>query len=481
MIFIELREDGITLLDLQMRGKHLIIKKTENLAFKTSFKDALNDVHQLRNLTSSIQHFSSAKTAILTLSQSNLIYRDIAAPKTNPKYLDSLARHELTHALNLSSDYIIDYALLPQTHPDNLNKILIAGIQTPVLHEIVEFFKRCDVRIVRVDSALNNLMHYLNTYHSESKLKTLLVLEFNDQGLRQYYFNKGQFIYQRTNRINLSNLDQESLMKQLLDQVDKMHHFILAQAQGTKLDEILIFGSHRKQDTLAQAITTQLQLPASCIQKPDPFKDKHDAFDNAHLYNYGALVKPKRLKAIDFGSSYNAIHQKRDWVSGSQRWFNPILVLTIYLIVTGLIILGIQIKQSNDDIDELNAYLNQSEVITKMAEINAMQAETAQLNAINSEITLIENVLSKYPKLSKELLDALYLNRPEDIRFSAIRYTDLSLEVDLNTSDVQLINQYVSILKTQASYKSVSYVKYEQDTQSGRYTTSLSLQLKEGD
>jgi Tfp pilus assembly protein PilN len=73
----------------------------------------------------------------------------------------------------------------------------------------------------------------------------------------------------------------------------------------------------------------------------------------------------------------------------------------------------------------------------------------------------------------------LYLNRPEDIRFTAIRYTDLNLEVDMNTRDAQLIHQYVTILKTQGTFKSVSYAKYEQDTQSGRFTTSLTLQLKE--
>lgn len=480
MYLIELKDDGITLLDIQVRGKHPILKKAETISFKTSFKDALSDVHQLRAMTSSIQHFSSARTAILIISQNNLIYRDIAAPKTNPKYLASLARHELTHALNLSSDYIIDYALLPQTQPDNMNKILIAGIQTPILHEIVEFFKRCDVRIVRVDSALNNLMHYLNQYHEGSKTKTLLVLELSDQGLRQYYFNKGQFTYQRTNRMNLGTLDQETMMKQLLDQVDKMHHFILAQAQGSHLDEILIFGSHSQQSAFAQAISTQLQLPASSMGMPSVFKDKHALYDNAQTYSYGAMVKPKKLKAIDFGTSYNATYQKKDWVSVSQRWFNPILVLTIYFVVTTLIILGIQIKQANDVIQETNAYLNQSDVVSKMAEIGVMQAETAKLNEINAEITLIENVLANYPKLNKDILDALYLNRPENINFSAIRYTDLTLEVDLSTTDVLLINQYVSILKAQDRFKSVTYVKYEQDAQSGRYNTSLTLQLKEG-
>jgi len=115
-----------------------------------------------------------------------------------------------------------------------------------------------------------------------------------------------------------------------------------------------------------------------------------------------------------------------------------------------------------------------------MAEIGVMQAETAKLNEINAEITLIENVLANYPKLNKDILDALYLNRPENINFSAIRYTDLTLEVDLSTTDVLLINQYVSILKAQDRFKSVTYVKYEQDAQSGRYNTSLTLQLKEG-
>lgn len=479
MVLIELRDDGITLLDFKTRGKHRCIKKTQTLSFKTSFKDALNDVHQLRTLSTSIQHFSSAKNAILTLSQNNLIYRDISVPKSNPKYLASLARHELTHALNLSSDYIIDYAHIPQTHPDNLNRILIAGIQTPALHEIVEFFKRCEVRIIRVDSALNNLMHYLNQYHVHSKSKALLVLEFSDQGLRQYYFNKGQFTYQRTNRINLSTLDHETMMKQLLDQVDKMHHFILAQTQGTQVDEVLIFGNHAQQVDLADAITAQLQLSASCVQMPSDFKDIHNLFDNAHLYSYGAITKPKRLKAIDFGNLYNASYQKRDWVSGSQRWFKPILVLTIYFIITTLIIIGIQIKQTNASIVELNAYLNQPDVVVKMAEINAMQVEIMKLNQINTEISLIENVLIKYPRLSKKLLDALYLNRPEDIRFNAIRYTDLNLEIDLNTRDVQLIHQYVSSLKAQGSFKSVSYATYEQDVQSGVYHTSLSLQLKE--
>ena len=479
MLIIELKDDGLILLDIKSSGIHQTIKNVETIPFKTSFKDALNDVHQLRALTSSIQRFSSAKTAILTISQNTLIYRDIFAPKTNPKYLTSLARHELTHALNLSSDYIIDYALLPQTSPENANKILIAGIQTPALHEIVEFFKRCDVRIMRVDSALNNLMHYLNAYHVERKTKTVLALEFSDQGLRQYFFKRGQFAYQRTNRLALSILDEDAQIKQLLDHVDKMHHFILAQAQGTKLDEVIVFGNHPKQAQLLSAITSELQLSASSIEIPSGFKDKQKLFDNAHIYAYGALAKPKRIKAIDFALSYNATYQKRDYLSHSKRWFNPILVLSIYFAVTTVIILSIQLKQTTDEIDQLNNYLNQASVVNKMLEINTMQAETSKLNEINAEIILIENVLTQYPKLSQALLNALYVNRPANISFSEIRYQDLVLEVDMNTDDVQLIYQYVAILKAQDSFKSVVYSKYEQDTQSGRYNTSLTLQLKE--
>lgn len=479
MNIIELRDNSIVLIKARKRKSFFEVQNHLTIDLPDGYKSLMTDSNLMSEVHHAIRHFySQDRDCLLCLSITSVIYRDILTPKTNKKYLKSLVKHELVNALNLSSDYLIDYAQVGEITLENVkqSKLLISAIQTNHLTEILNFFEKCGLNIKKIDVSNHGLIRFSRHMQFIQPIINTVIVDISSKQIRQFLFESGQFSYHRVTKVNLDNDTSNNYML-VLDAIEKMIQFSIAQGRIKTVDQIQFIGFPLDQESLSQ-FKQDLNIEVKLIDLTKSIHFKTEA-DPHLLYALSMLYKPDKFKSIDLMSLYLEINKKHDFIERINPLFSPTLAILTYFILTTLIILVIKTNNANQTINEINTYLSQESVSSKMAEINVSTNNTNKMNEILTELNHIQNVLNKIPRYNQEMIQTILNVTSESISIQEIRYSSNLIEIDIETLDSSLIYQYVILLKNENYFKDVTYSKYERDEQSGIYKSTISLSLKE--
>ncbi|MDP3442567.1 MAG: hypothetical protein Q8T08_06850, partial [Ignavibacteria bacterium] len=189
MNIIELRDYSLVLIKAKKNRSSIDVLESKTIEFEDSYKTSILNPEHSGKIIQSIRHFfNHDRECYLCLSTTSTIYRDIVTPKTNEKYLKALVKHELTNALNLSSDYLIDYAHIGEFTSESVkqNKLLVTAIQTNHLKEILDFFELCSINIERIDVANNALVNFIKQNKVLSFTENAIIVDISNKQIRQY-------------------------------------------------------------------------------------------------------------------------------------------------------------------------------------------------------------------------------------------------------------------------------------------------------
>lgn len=480
MNIIELRDNSIELIKARKKKAYIEVLKHESIELVDGYRALLTSTDLMSDVHHAIRHFySQDRDCMICLGITSLIYRDISTPKTNQKYLKSLVKHELINALNLSSDYLIDYAQIGEVITENVkqSKLLISAIQTNHLTEILTFFERCGLNIKKIDVSNHALIRFNRHTQFIQNDRNTVVVDVSNKQIRQYLFEKGQFSYHRVTKVNLDSNDEINNSLMIVDAIEKMIQFSIAQGRIKSVDQIQFIGFPFSLSSLEQ-FKKDLNIDVNVIdiKKFVHFKTEEDP---QLIYALSMLYKSDKTKSIDLMSLYLEINKKHDFIERINPLFSPSLAIITYFILTTLIILVIKTNSTNQSIKEINDYLSQESVSTKMSEITQSNNNINKMNEILTEIDHIQVVLSKIPRYNQEIIQKIYEVKSESISVQLITYSSNTIEVEIETLDSSLIYQYVIALKNENYFKNVVYAKYEKDEQSGSYSSIITISLKE--
>ncbi|KAF0222244.1 MAG: hypothetical protein FD133_1861 [Erysipelotrichaceae bacterium] len=99
MLIIEIRDNTLRIIEATSNLNAFRITGSKTIEFDDSWKTYISNPEQAASLTQTLRSYKESKF-LLCLNNSSVIYRDMVVPKASPRYLTSLIRHELTHALN---------------------------------------------------------------------------------------------------------------------------------------------------------------------------------------------------------------------------------------------------------------------------------------------------------------------------------------------------------------------------------------------
>lgn len=482
MNIIELRDYSMVLVRAKKNKTYIDVQESKIIDFEDGFKNSFINPEISNKLNQEIrQFFSHDRDCLLCLGITNVIYRDIITPKTNEKYLKSLVKHELTNALNLTSDYLIDYAYVGEMLIENVkqNKLLVAAIQTNNLNEILQFFTRCGLTIKKIDVSNNALVNYIRQNKLLNQTENSIIVDISYKQIRQYLFENGQFSYHRVTRVNLDVADEANNYRIVLDSIEKMIQFSVAQGRIKKVDSILFIG-FPFHDTYLDDFKNDVNLKVDKIDvsKTIHFNQKEDA---QLVYVVSLLYKPEKKKNIDLMILYNALNKKNDWVEKINPIFTPTLAILTYIILTTLIILVIKTINTNKSIDDINAYLTQDQVMSRMFEITESTARTSKMNEILVEVDSIQYVLDRIPRLNREIILKMYAVKPEELSILSISYVDNTIDIAIESTSSSLIYPYIIALKDTSFFKDVEYNTYSRSENDALFKSIVTLTLKELD
>jgi len=484
MLIIEIRDNTLRIIQATSKPKHFRITDSKTIEFEDTWKTYISDPVQATSLSQTLKSYKENKF-LLCLNNSNVIYRDMVVPKASPRYLTSMIRHELTHALNLSNDYLMDYTILSDTisNGKKMHKILVATILASNLNEIVEFFDKIGMQISKVDVSLNSLMKYIDITKIASKEKNTLVTDISSASIRQYLFEKGKYSYYRTTKIAAFEESQEQLsLESTTETIEKMLQFSLSLGQNSGIDQIYLFGSYPKIEHLKIYMNDTLNVDTQIMARPKMLKDrKHKPFNHDSVYALGLLFSQrfKRKKDINLMTPYNVFYSRSSNAINFDAIFNTLAFGFGYLALFAVIITTLQTNAVNANIKKINDYLNRPDIIQALNEISEMKANIAALNEISKELDSIQLVLDSIPRYTDLKIQDFALIKPTGISLTKIAFTDNIITISISADDPSLIYEYVLELSELETFSEVTYTSYQMDTNSKKYTSDLHLTLSE--
>lgn len=417
------------------------------------------------------------------MNTSSVIYRDMIVPKASPRYLDSMIRHELKSALNLSNEYLMDYAILGDTIKDDkkMQKILVSAVLASTINEVVEFLEKANLKIITIDVSLNSLQKYIDITKLLNKDRNTLVVDIGTSSIRQYLFEKGKYSYYRTTKIAaLSAVDDDLSIQTSVDNIEKMIQFSLSLGQNSAIDQIILFGSYSRIEKLKEQLNEQLSLDTSILGTPSLLThSKNFEFKTELVYGLGVLFsrKHRRKKDINLINAYNTFYSRSSNTINFEAIYNSLAFGLGYAALFAVIIASIQTNMVNSNIKKINSYLTRPDVVSALENIAQLKANIASLTEITNELDSIQEVLDSIPRYTNLKINDLLTVKPVDIELSRISFENNIITLSIITSDPSLIHEYVLALSDVSSFSQVTYTSYQYDSNLKAYTSDINLTL----
>jgi len=482
MLIIEIRDNALSLIRAESRLNAYSFKESKVIEFDESWKSFISRPEQALSLTQTIHSFQEDKV-LLCMNTSSVIYRDMIVPKASPRYLDSMIRHELKSALNLSNEYLMDYAILGDTIKDDkkMQKILVSAVLASTINEVVEFLEKANLKIITIDVSLNSLQKYIDITKLLNKDRNTLVVDIGTSSIRQYLFEKGKYSYYRTTKIAaLSAVDDDLSIQTSVDNIEKMIQFSLSLGQNSAIDQIILFGSYSRIEKLKEQLNEQLSLDTSILGTPSLLThSKNFEFKTELVYGLGVLFsrKHRRKKDINLINAYNTFYSRSSNTINFEAIYNSLAFGLGYAALFAVIIASIQTNMVNSNIKKINSYLTRPDVVSALENIAQLKANIASLTEITNELDSIQEVLDSIPRYTNLKINDLLTVKPVDIELSRISFENNIITLSIITSDPSLIHEYVLALSDVSSFSQVTYTSYQYDSNLKAYTSDINLTL----
>lgn len=484
MLIIEIRDNAIHLIQATSKVKTFTVKNAKSFDFEEGWKSFISDQDHALALTQAIRAYTKENKALLCLNTSSVIYREMIVPKASPRYLNTMIRHELNHALNLSNDYLMDYTIIGETlkNDKKMHKILVTAVLAQTLNEIVEFFDKIKLQIIKIDVSLNSIQKYVEITKLVNKDTNTLLADIGSSSIRQYLFEKGKYSVYRTTKVTaLSETEEAVSLETTTETIEKMVQFALSQGQNSGIEHLFLFGTYPHIEHLKLHITESLGLDTQVLSRPKMLIDsKHRPFAHDDVYALGSLFSQsfKRKKDINLLLAYNTFYSRSSSSVDLDAIFNSLAFGLGYVALFALIFVTLQTNMVNSDIQKINNYLNQPSVVETLAKIASMKENIASLNEISSELTSIQTVLDSIPRFSDVKIKDLMTVMPSGLSLSALSFAENDVTLSITAISPSLIHQYVLRLSEVEAFSDVTYTTYQFETNSRLYTSEIHLALK---
>jgi type IV pilus assembly protein PilM len=478
MLILDLRDTTLQLILADHRPGSYRIKKAMTLDLGESLKGYASAADNLAYLTKTLKHFTSERSAVLCLNTSTVIYRDMVVPKATPKYLATLIRHELTYALNLSPDYLLDYTILGEVEKNGKkqHKILVTTLPAQTLQDIIETLTKLELTVTHIDAGLNAVIKYAEFTKLLHPNQSILLADISPSSVRQYLFEKGRYAFNRSTKINPTTAPADALAE-TLDPIEKMVQFA-RNASTLPIDAITLFGSSPELDLFAGELTTHLEIPTAPVKTPLAVKFKTQAFDPDLVVGIGALVsaKTKRKKDLNLLIPYNLYFNKQRALVDLDRMHKLLSFGFLYVGAFAFIFMNIRANLLSAQIQAAKAYLNQEDIQSTLSEIESMRNDISLIQQIKAEIDSIQTVLDRIPRLNGLQITTVLDLKPAGMRLINIAYNNSLLSMTFETNNPTLIYPYVLTLEALESFDDVTYQSYTCTDEGCLVTLDVTLQ-----
>lgn len=163
---------------------------------------------------------------------------------------------------------------------------------------------------------------------------------------------------------------------------------------------------------------------------------------------------------INFVEIYKSLGKEKRESNTPAKIYLAVLLVTL-LIMGGLWIkLMLDQRVLNNQVAELESYINDSARVARMSEINKMREDVADLNEMETQLHSLNEVMDVIPRYNRQVINVLHLNKPNGIDIKSVEYDGNLVSANVTASSFADVSNYVLELRRGNFFEEVSYTGY---------------------
>lgn len=256
-----------------------------------------------------------AKNAVVTITGTSIITREIILPKASIKELGAIVNNEAPHIFPVdTNDYILDYKILEEIIADNTKqyRILVVAVPNRMIEGYVNLMDKCGLKIHSIDYMGNSLSKFVNNQETQMDKQRVKITDNNqticaiDMGshmttviimekgilkfVRMFSYDGQQFAREVTENFNLSSeiqfqkapddsdvLSNQQLYEQLknsninvpgfIKEVASVFNFYYSRDKQNIIDKIYLVGGSSKIKDIDKYFESIFSIKTECIKE----------------------------------------------------------------------------------------------------------------------------------------------------------------------------------------------------------------------
>lgn len=429
------------------------------------------------------------KEAVVTLSSSQIVFREFNIPKGKGNALYSMIKSQIQNDMGLSENYNITYTIVGETKENNASvyKILAAACPNDIVLGITRLFNMLSLPIRSIAINCNSISRIVLSDPRNSQRMPLLAIQVDSNFLNLNLYENNHLAFSRVVPISKEDYNSDDYVYQALNEnVFRMIQFNRARGSSVGIKDVIFYGDVSDYIKLTRSIEQQ-DVKTHILSVPQTITG-YERFEFALYANaIGAMMKGKKeLERTNLLEIESTVSKEK--VSGG------ILKSIISTFLVSAIIAGgvfgyfkwqeIDNKNKRDDIIAENESPKVKKQLQTLADDEAKLASTQSFvyRLIGSSKALASNkVVNK--AIMDELRGCMKEGQPDELgHIKEFSYKGGLITMKIECPNKDFPVKIVEDINTKENYYAYGYSGINRKESEGKVTfeTTISVQLKEG-
>lgn len=399
----------------------------------------------------------------LVVDGGSILARRIATPKLSNKRYVQLIRDDFADSIGDPNDLVCGYRKLETSE----NAILACAVGKTQVDSYISTFKDAGVKLESIHIGAELILSFVKA-KPELQRSTIVINVVDGNTMLSLLFENGVSIFM--SRTRLYGDIKEQVIQSMLENLNGLIQFTRSQ-KFNEISTCYYLGVTENDLRLLQAYNPHGEISIStlsiCETTEDIPPDAHFASLNMM---YGAKGVDLVVARKDLDKFIKSKKPKKLWI--------PALAVYVLILAAAAVYLLMQVRKADDEIAALNSYINSPTVVAKMAEINAMNAETSFYLDIENQMNAKTDWENSMPKATANMLDLIIYKHGVAVSVSSLEFNESSGVVKVNAScaGANIAADYVNALYDCGVALNVEYTGYGSSA-GGTYSFSVNITL----
>ena len=357
---------------------------------------------------------------------------------------------------------VTGWYLVSRDNKAKQQRVIYETAENDFVKGYVDIFDKAGLKLKSIHNGVQIATEF---FTKQSAGKTIIYMVLDGNSLVTIFFAEGKFYYDSTSRV-FSQPGTPEFAREIYQSISSIRQFMSAQRIEATVKDIAFAGITQPQVSALSndILNIDSQIDVSLVSAPQgtTISEGAAAFP-FYVYPIAGLRKIDEKLSI-LKASKQSVEKDSD-KSGIMKLILPFAGI---LGVAILAFVGISIYKATKEaeLEELNRYIHDPNVIAQVAEYDAMYASMAEMGTIQGGVDLLRRDIESYPipdSYINSKIIAAALSHDVEIKFRSYSAATGVFSVTASSPDVDDINYFIADLMGMDIFESVDYTGYTID------------------